>query len=155
MIYRFDDTYSRNRRFQLQDYLRMVIRTFPFQENQGAFVEFLEIPSEALDQEDRNSVNEYAAQKERDIQLEANIKSETDSQPAEDTKRTVQNNYTNIRSSIEDRRSSEEDVELSNNDSSSSSNNQWQDDDGDTDVSPLMKKIMLSAEEADSDDEED
>lgn len=44
----------------------MVIRTFPFQENRNAFVEFLEIPNEALNQEDRNLYNEYTAQRDRE-----------------------------------------------------------------------------------------
>lgn len=61
-IVRFDDSYSRNRRFALQDYLRMIIRTFPFQENRNAFVDFLEIPSEALNQEDLSMYNQYSEQ---------------------------------------------------------------------------------------------
>lgn len=59
---RFDDTYSRNRRFALQDYLRMIIRTFLYQENRNAFVDFLEIPIEAMDQEDLSMYNQYTEQ---------------------------------------------------------------------------------------------
>jgi hypothetical protein len=61
-INRFDDTYSRNRRFALQDYLRMIIRTFLYQENRNAFVDFLEIPIEAMDQEDLSMYNQYTEQ---------------------------------------------------------------------------------------------
>lgn len=44
----------------------MVIRTFPFRQNQALFVEFLEIPAEALDQEDRNVYDDYTAQRDRE-----------------------------------------------------------------------------------------
>lgn len=51
VVVRFDDTYSRNRRLALQDYLRTITRTFPFRDKTDLFVEFLEIPPEALDHE--------------------------------------------------------------------------------------------------------
>lgn len=46
--YRFDETYSRNRRVALQSYLRTVLRAFEFYEKQELFTGFLLIPPAAL-----------------------------------------------------------------------------------------------------------
>lgn len=47
-MYRFDETYSRNRRIALQSYLRTVLKTFEFHEKQELFTEFFLIPEAAL-----------------------------------------------------------------------------------------------------------
>jgi hypothetical protein len=134
----------------------MVIRTFPFRQNQALFVEFLEIPPEALDQDDRNVCDDYTAQRDREREEAALMTHYKGNLSPRDEKETTPEEEEDEQG---DQQSSDEDQHL---------RGSWREMEGLTDevdedganvtdtaseASP-RKQIKLSSE-ADSDDEED